>query len=170
MEGRTLAPLTFLLPVRDNNVKVKQKNEELQDILALVKKPDSRNTEPIAKPNKNTSEEWEPTEGSKGSPAAAPQRKKQAKPKVSKISKNHGLLTRAQKRKPLVKEPQIVFLKTYNHRTPKTNMKPLDETDQLVWFEGLPTRIHPPGRRVMCRSSALRRVKRPCTRFCSVSL
>nr|XP_048296960.1 TP53-target gene 5 protein isoform X3 [Myodes glareolus] len=155
---------------RDNNVKVKQKDEELQDVLALVKKPESRNAKPIAKPNKNTSEEWEPTEGSKGSPAAAPQRKKQAKPKVPKISKNHGLLTRAQKRKPHVKEPRIVFLKTYNHRTPKMNMKPLDETDQLVWFEGLPTRIHPPGRRIMCRSSALRRVKRPCTRFCSVSL
>lgn len=151
-------------------MKVKQKNEELQGILALVKKSESRKAESIEKPNENTSEEWKPTEGSKGSPAAASRRKKQAKSKVPKIAKNHGLLTRAQKRKPHVKEPRIVFLKIYNHRTPKVNMKPLDETDQLVWFEGLPTRIRPPGRRIMCRSSALRRVKRPCTRFCSVSL
>ncbi|XP_041526140.1 TP53-target gene 5 protein [Microtus oregoni] len=154
----------------DNKVKVKQKNEELQDVLALVKKPESRKAESIENPNENLSEERKPTEGSKGSPAAAARRKKQAKPKVPKIAKNLGLLTRAQKRKPHVKEPRIVFLKIYNHRTPKMNMKPLDETDQLVWFEGLPTRIHPPGRRIMCRSSALRRVKRPCTRFCSVSL
>lgn len=138
-----------------------QKNKELQDVLALVKKSESRKAESIEKPNENTSE---------GSPAAASRRKKQAKSKVPKIAKNHGLLTRDQKRKPHVKEPRIVFLKIYNHRTPKMNMKPLDETDQLVWFEGLPTRIHPPGRRIMCRSSALRRVKRPCTRFCSVSL
>ncbi|KAM7326900.1 hypothetical protein ACRRTK_013267 [Alexandromys fortis] len=146
---------------RRDNVKVTQKNKELQDVLALVKKSESRKAESIEKPNENTSE---------GSPAAASRRKKQAKSKVPKIAKNHGLLTRDQKRKPHVKEPRIVFLKIYNHRTPKMNMKPLDETDQLVWFEGLPTRIHPPGRRIMCRSSALRRVKRPCTRFCSVSL
>ncbi|CAO2577793.1 TP53-target gene 5 protein [Lemmus lemmus] len=163
-------PKILQISSRDNNVKVKQKNEELREVLALVKKPECRKAQPIAKPKENTSEVWKPKEGSKGSPAAAPRRKKQAKPKVPKISKNHCLRTRAQKRKPHVKEPRIVFLKTYNHRTPKMNMKPLDETDQLVWFEGLPTRIQPPGRRIMCRSSALRRVKRPCTRFCSASL
>ncbi|XP_072489819.1 TP53-target gene 5 protein [Notamacropus eugenii] len=39
-----------------------------------------------------------------------------------------------------------------------------------TWFEGLPKRIHMPAPRTLCRPSALRWVKRCCTRFCSASL
>ncbi|XP_035313089.1 TP53-target gene 5 protein isoform X1 [Cricetulus griseus] len=156
----------------DNNVcnKVKQNNGEFQEIRALEKKPESKKAESIGKSKTKTSNGWKSTEGSKGSPAAVPWRKEKAKSKVPKTRASLGLHTRGQKRKPQVKKPQAVFLKTYHHRTPMRDTKPLDVTDQFVWFEGLPTRIRPPGRRIMCRASTFRCTKRPCTRFCSVSL
>lgn len=170
---KTLALLTTLpLPVRDNGVckKVKQNNEELQEVMALEKKPESKKAEVMGKPKTKVSSKWKPTEGPKRSPAAVRRRKEKAKSRVPKVPQSVGLHTRAQKRKPRVKKPRAVFLKTYHHRIPMMDRKPLDVTDQFVWFEGLPTRIRPPGRRIMCRASTLRCTKRPCTRFCSVSL
>ncbi|XP_038606627.1 TP53-target gene 5 protein isoform X2 [Tachyglossus aculeatus] len=38
------------------------------------------------------------------------------------------------------------------------------------WFQGLPQRVNLPAPRVLCRPSALRWVKRCCTRSCSASL
>uniref|UniRef100_A0A6I8MXU9 TP53 target 5 n=2 Tax=Ornithorhynchus anatinus TaxID=9258 RepID=A0A6I8MXU9_ORNAN len=38
------------------------------------------------------------------------------------------------------------------------------------WFKGLPQRVNLPAPRVLCRPSALRWVKRCCTRSCSASL
>lgn len=147
-----------------------KQNTELQEVRVLEKKPASKKAESVKMAKRKTSKERRPKQGAKGSPAAMTRRKKQKKAKVSKSSKSRGLRTRAQKRKVYVKKPRVVFLKTYHHRTPMGDMKPLDTTDQLVWFEGLPTRIHIPGRRIMCRSSALRCLKRSCTRFCSASL
>nr|XP_021516123.1 TP53-target gene 5 protein [Meriones unguiculatus] len=155
-----------------NNVckKVKQNNEELQEVRALGKRPEPKKAESVREPKGKTSNEWKPKKKPQGASTAVPQRKKQIKPKVLKMAKSHGLHTRAQKRKHHVKKPRVVFLKTYHHRTSPGDMKPLDTTDQLVWFEGLPTRVHLPGRRIMCRSSALRCIKRACTRFCCASL
>ncbi|CAH6776822.1 Trp53tg5 [Phodopus roborovskii] len=155
----------------DNNVckKAKQDNEELQEVRTTEKKPESKTAESIREPETKTSNEWKSKEGSHGPPAAVSRSKEQAKATVPKISESLGLHTSDQKRKPHVK-PQAVVLKTYHHKTPMTDTNPLDVTDQFVWFEGLPTRIRPPGRRVMCRASTLRCTKRPCTRFCSVSL
>ncbi|XP_034352367.1 TP53-target gene 5 protein [Arvicanthis niloticus] len=163
-------PKILQISSRDNDVckKVEQNNAELQGV--LEKKPDSKKAWSKKEPKQNTSKNWKPKQGTKGAPAAVTQRKKQRKSKVSKTSKSRGLQTRAQKRKAYVKKPRVVFLKTYHHRTPMGDMKPLDITDQLVWFEGLPTRIHIPGRRIMCRSSTLRCLKRSCTRLCSASL
>ncbi|XP_028724286.1 TP53-target gene 5 protein [Peromyscus leucopus] len=170
-------PKILQISSRDTDVckKGKQNNEEPQGIRALEKKPESKKAKSIEEPKEKTfnqrlSNQRKSNQRSKRSLAVVPQRKKQAKSKVPKISKSCGLHTRAQKRKPHVKKPRIVFLKTYHHRTTTMDKKPLDVTDQLVWFEGLPTRIHLPGRRIMCRSSTLRCVKRSCTRFCSASL
>ncbi|XP_015854585.2 TP53-target gene 5 protein [Peromyscus maniculatus bairdii] len=170
-------PKILQISSRDTDVckKGKQNNEEPQGIRALEKKPESKKAKSIEEPKEKTfnqrlSNQRKSNQRSKRSLAVVPQRKKQAKSKVPKISKSCGLHTRAQKRKPHVKKPRIVFLKTYHHRAPTMDKKPLDVTDQLVWFEGLPTRIHLPGRRIMCRSSTLRCVKRSCTRFCSASL
>ncbi|NP_001413916.1 TP53 target 5 [Rattus norvegicus] len=165
-------PQILQISARDNDVckKVKEKNAELQEVRALEKKPDYKKAESIKEPKQKTSKQWKLKRGSKGTPAAVTRRKTQKKSKVSKTSKSRGSRTRAQKRKAYVKKPRVVFLKTYHHSLPMGDMKPLDITDQLVWFEGLPTRIHIPGRRIMCRSSALRCFKRSCTRFCSASL
>lgn len=164
--------MAFLLPVRDNDVckNVKQNNAELQEVRVLKKKPDSKKAQSVKQLKQKPSRKWKPKQGPKGAPAAVPWRKKQKNSKGSKTSMSRSLHTRAQKRKAYVKKPRVVFLKTYHHRTPMGDMKALDITDQLVWFEGLPTRIHIPGRRIMCRSSTLRCLKRSCTRLCSTSL
>ncbi|XP_052040621.1 TP53-target gene 5 protein [Apodemus sylvaticus] len=162
-------PQILQISSRDKD-KGKQNNPELQEVRVLEKKPDSKKAESMKISKRQASKEWKPKQGSKGSAAAMTWRKTQNKSKVSKTSKSRGLRTRAQKRKAYVKKPRVVFLKTYHHRTPMGDRKPLDMTDQLVWFEGLPTRIHIPGRRIMCRSSTLRCLKRSCTRFCSASL
>nr|XP_058893888.1 TP53-target gene 5 protein [Kogia breviceps] len=93
-------------------------------------------------------------------------------PVVPMTSKGHGLPTGpgAQERQSPAGNAGVVFLKTHQYRTPMEGMKQLDVADRCIWFEGLPTRVHLPGPRVMCRSSALRRVKRCCTRLCSASL
>ncbi|OBS81352.1 hypothetical protein A6R68_20454, partial [Neotoma lepida] len=165
-------PKTLQVSSGGTNVckKGKQNNKELKQIRAREEKVESKKAMSAGKPKEKPSKEWKSNKGSKGSPAAVPQRKKQAKSKVSKTFKSCDLRTRAQKRKPHVKKPRIIFLKTYHHRATMVDKKPLDVTDQLVWFEGLPTRVHRPGRRIMCRSSTLRCVKRSCTRFCSASL
>ncbi|KAL6034142.1 hypothetical protein STEG23_035442 [Scotinomys teguina] len=165
-------PKILQIPSRDTNVckKGKHGNEELQEIRAPEKKPESKKAKSTEDLKEKTSKKWKLNEKSKVSPAAVSQRKKQAESKVIRIYKSCGLHTRAQKRKQHVKRPRIVFLKTYRHRSPMVDKKPLEITDQLVWFEGLPTRIHLPGRRIMCRSSTRRCVKRPCIRSCSLSL
>ncbi|KAG8519715.1 TP53-target gene 5 protein [Galemys pyrenaicus] len=108
----------------------------------------------------------------KQSPAAEPQREEQAEPEVPRTSRDHGLTTNpgAGGRRPPLGDPRVVFLKIHRHRTPKWDMKQPEEAGQWMWFEGLPTRVHLPGPRVMCRSSTRRWVKRCCTRFCSASL
>lgn len=105
-------------------------------------------------------------------PEAVPQKEEQVEPKVPMTLKGHSLTgsSRAQERQPPTRIPGVDFLKTHQQRTPMGNMKQLEAADQWVWFEGLPTRVHLPGPRVMCRSSPLRWVKRCCTRFCSASL
>ncbi|XP_021545027.1 TP53-target gene 5 protein [Neomonachus schauinslandi] len=105
-------------------------------------------------------------------PVAAHQSEEQVEPELPRTSKGHDLTAcpGAQGRQSPTGDPRIVFLKTYQHRTPMGDKKQMEAADQWIWFEGLPTRIHLPGPRVMCRSSALRWVKRCCTRFCSASL
>uniref|UniRef100_A0A8C9AZ76 Uncharacterized protein n=1 Tax=Prolemur simus TaxID=1328070 RepID=A0A8C9AZ76_PROSS len=102
----------------------------------------------------------------KGSPAAVLWTE-QMESEVPRTSR--GLNTGAPRGQLLTEGPQI-FLKKSHHRTPMGDMKQLDVADQCMWFKGLPTRIHVPAPRMMCRSSALRWVKRCCTRFCSASL
>ncbi|XP_021004906.2 TP53-target gene 5 protein [Mus caroli] len=162
-------PKILQISSRDKD-KVKQNNIKFQEIRVLEMRPNSKKAESVKEPKQKTSKKWKPKQGSKGSPAAVTWRKKQEIFKVSKVSKSGGLQTRAQKRKTYVKKPRVVFLKTYHHSTTMGKMKALDITDQLVWFEGLPTRIHIPGRRIMCRSSTYRCLKRSCTRFCCASL
>lgn len=105
-------------------------------------------------------------------PVAAHQSEEQVEPELPRTSKGHDLTAcpGAQGRQSPTGDLRIVFLKTYQHRTPMGDKKQMEAADQWIWFEGLPTRIHLPGPRVMCRSSALRWVKRCCTRFCSASL
>ncbi|XP_036607764.1 TP53-target gene 5 protein [Trichosurus vulpecula] len=65
------------------------------------------------------------------------------------------------------KTSHFIVLKTFPKSykaTPQNFSKP------CTWFEGLPKRIHIPAPRTLCRPSALRWVKRCCTRFCSASL
>ncbi|XP_012513353.1 PREDICTED: TP53-target gene 5 protein [Propithecus coquereli] len=160
----------------ENNVynKVKQNHEEFQET-RCPKTPElkSRKLESIGEPKETNPKEWKPTilsrmrNEAKGSPAAVLW-KEQVDSEVPSTSR--GLNTGARRRQLLAEDPQIIFLKNPHHRTPMGDMKQLDVADQWIWFEGLPTRVHIPAPRVMCRSSALRWVKRCCTRFCSASL
>uniref|UniRef100_G1R4P2 TP53 target 5 n=1 Tax=Nomascus leucogenys TaxID=61853 RepID=G1R4P2_NOMLE len=127
--------------------KAKQNNEEFQEIGCSEKELKSKKLESTGDPKKKEYKEW--------------------KPQVQSGMRNKG---RAQGRQPLTDGPRVTFIKHYHNRTPMGHMKQLDAAYQWIWFEGLPTRIHLPAPRVMCRSSALRWVKRRCTRFCSASL
>ncbi|XP_074066208.1 TP53-target gene 5 protein [Macrotis lagotis] len=65
------------------------------------------------------------------------------------------------------KTSHFFVLKTFpkfHKATPQNFRRP------WTWFEGLPKRIQIPAPRTLCRPSALRWVKRCCTRFCSASL
>ncbi|XP_059934145.1 TP53-target gene 5 protein [Mesoplodon densirostris] len=134
---------------------VEQNNKDLQEAGCPNKKLDSKKLEPLREPE-------DPEQS----------RPKAALREVPMTSKGRGLPTGpgAQERQSPTADPRVVFLKTHQYRPPMEDMKQLDTADQRIWFEGLPTRVHLPGRRVMCRSSPLRWVKRCCTRLCSASL
>ncbi|XP_054429503.1 TP53-target gene 5 protein [Pteronotus mesoamericanus] len=158
-----------LLISRNNAVcyKVDQDTEELQEASCSKKKRESKMLESIKKPK-----ESEPKVGRRErrkvrqSHSAVPGRE-QAEPEAPKTSRDHRLTTcpGAWERQMPTGDHRVVFLKTHDG-----DMEQLAVADQWIWFEGLPTRIHLPGPRVMCRSSTLRWVKRCCTRFCSASL
>ncbi|XP_034495739.1 TP53-target gene 5 protein isoform X1 [Ailuropoda melanoleuca] len=148
--------------------RVEQDNEELHEAGCPTKILESKKLESTGEPKVGLGEKskaWQ-------SPAGARQSDEQVAPELPRTSKDHGLTTcpGAQARQSPTGDPRIVFLKTYQHRTPMGDKQQPEAADQWIWFEGLPTRIHLPGPRVMCRSSALRWVKRCCTRFCSASL
>lgn len=148
--------------------KVDQNTEELQEARCSKKKLESKMFKATKKPK-----ESEPKVGLRErkkvreSRAAARERERQVEPEGLKASRGHRLTTcaGAGERQLPTGDPGVVFLKTH-HGDPEQ----LEVADQWIWFEGLPTRIHLPGPRVMCRPSTLRWVKRCCTRFCSASL
>ncbi|XP_023482392.2 TP53-target gene 5 protein isoform X2 [Equus caballus] len=147
--------------------KVEEHNEELQEARSSKETLESKKFESIEEPK-----EVEPKVGvgetnkAQQSPAAGPQKEEQAEPEVPKTSRDPG----AQGRQPPTGGSRVFLLKTLQHRIPKEDTKQLEAADQWVWFEGLPKRVRLPGPRAMCRPSALRWVKRCCTRFCSASL
>ncbi|XP_069352435.1 TP53-target gene 5 protein [Eulemur rufifrons] len=159
----------------ENNVrnKVKQNHEEFQETRCPETELKSKKLESIGKSKETNPKEQKPKVGSsmrdkaKGSPAAVLWTE-QMESEVPSTSR--GLNTGAPRGQLLTEGPQIIFLKKPHHRTPMGDMKQLDVADQCMWFEGLPTRVHVPAPRMLCRSSALRWVKRCCTRFCSASL
>ncbi|XP_004858222.1 TP53-target gene 5 protein isoform X1 [Heterocephalus glaber] len=152
----------------ENNVwnKVKQNNEELQEAPCLEKNLESKKVESTGEPK----EEPGIRNMVKGSPATVARKEEQMEAAIPRTSRGHGLNTGAQRSQLATRDPRVALLKTYNYRTPMEDMKQLDVNGQYTWFEGLPTRIHLPGRRVMCRFSKLRWIRRRCTRFCSASL
>ncbi|KAB1262210.1 TP53-target gene 5 protein, partial [Camelus dromedarius] len=142
--------------------KVEQNDEELQEARCPYKKlePTGESLKPKAGlGEKHTAQE------------AVSQKEEQIEPEVPMTSRGCGLTTGpgARGRQPPTGN-RVIFLKIHQYRGPMRDKKQLEAADQCIWFEGLPTRVHLPGPRVMCRSSALRWVKRCCTRFCSASL
>ncbi|XP_004687085.1 PREDICTED: TP53-target gene 5 protein [Condylura cristata] len=124
-------------------------------------------------PGESEPEGWKPRrrlgERTKGSPSRERLPEEQAEPAHPRTwSQDSGPGARGGR--PPLGNPRVVFLKPLRHRAPKWGAKQPEEAGQWMWFEGLPTRVHLPGPRVMCRSSARRWVKRCCTRFCSASL
>ncbi|ELR57881.1 TP53-target 5 protein, partial [Bos mutus] len=145
---------------------VEQNNKELQEEAGCsYQKLDSEKLKPTGEP-----EECE--ESGPRAQEAMPLKEEQMEPEAPTTSRVHSLTTspRAQAQEPPTGDPRVVFRKTHQDRTPMKDVKQPERANQRVWFEGLPTRVHLPGPRVMCRSSALRWVKRCCTRFCSASL
>ncbi|XP_023106969.2 TP53-target gene 5 protein isoform X2 [Felis catus] len=187
-------PKILGISTRSSNVcdRVEQDNEELQEAGCPEKTLESKKLQSTGELKQGLGEKNKAQE----SPAAVLQGKEQMEPELPRTSKDHGLTTfpgaqgrqspkgeprtskdhglttfpGAQGRQSPKGEPRIIFLKTYQHKTPMGDKQQLEAADQWIWFEGLPTRIHLPGPRVMCRSSTLRWVKRCCTRFCSASL
>nr|XP_012635766.1 TP53-target gene 5 protein isoform X1 [Microcebus murinus] len=156
-----------------NNVcnKVKQNHEEFQETRCPKTDLESKKLGSLGEAKEINPKEWKPTVGSrmkkaKESPAAV-LCNEQVDSEVPRTSK--GLNTRAQ-RGLLTEGPKIIFLKNPHHRTPMGDREQPDVAEQWLWFEGLPTRVHTPAPRVMCRSSTLRWIKRCCTRFCSATL
>ncbi|KAM9248175.1 TP53-target gene 5 protein [Dugong dugon] len=158
--------------------KVTQNKNELQEAQCPKEKLESKKLESTEEPKEMKPKKSKPKVGSgmkdkaKKSPEAVPQQEEQVKLEVPRTSMGHGLIISPQARGSQVSTggPRVVFLKTYHLRTPMGDMKQQDVADQWIWFEGLPTRVHLPGPRVMCRSSTLRLVKRCCTRYCSATL
>uniref|UniRef100_A0A8C0N921 TP53 target 5 n=2 Tax=Canis lupus familiaris TaxID=9615 RepID=A0A8C0N921_CANLF len=149
--------------------RVEQDNEEFQEAGCPKKILESKKLESTGEPKVGLREKNEAQQ----SPAAVRQSQKQMESELPRTSKGHDLTTSpgAQGSQSSTRDPCIIFLRTYQHRTPMGDKKQQETVaDQWIWFEGLPTRIHLPGPRVMCRSSTLRWVKRCCTRFCSASL
>ncbi|XP_021567731.1 TP53-target gene 5 protein [Carlito syrichta] len=156
--------------------KVKLNNTEVQETGCPNKELESEKSESTAEPKETKPKEWKPKVPSgmrnkaNRSPAAVPRKEKQREPKVPRTLRGHGLNAGAQRRQLLTEGPQVIFLKSHHHGTPTGDMKQLDVADQWVWFEGLPSRVHVPAPRVMCRPSTWRWVKRCCTRLCAASL
>ncbi|XP_040104658.1 TP53-target gene 5 protein [Oryx dammah] len=144
---------------------VEQNNKELQEEAGCsYQKLVSKKLKPTGEP--------EGREGSRPrAQEAVSQREEQVGPEAG-TSRGRGLTTgpRAQARQPPTGGPQVIFRKTHQDRTRVKDVKQPETVNQRVWFEGLPTRVHLPGPRVMCRSSTLRWVRPCCTRFCSASL
>lgn len=167
--GPGLGPalLTAILLSRNNTVcnKVDQNNEELQKARCSKKKMKSKN---LGKPKESKAKVGMPGRKKvRKSCAVVPEGEEQVESEVPESSRGHGLTTcpGAWGRQLPTRDPGVVFLKTHHGDTDQ-----LEVAEQGSWFEGLPTRIHLPGPRVMCRSSTLRCIKRCCTRFCSASL
>ncbi|XP_058143121.1 TP53-target gene 5 protein [Dasypus novemcinctus] len=153
--------------------KGKQNDEELQEAECPKEKLESIMLEFTGEPK-----EMKPKVGrrvrdkAKRSPKMLPQQEEQVEPEFPRTSTSHSLTdySEALGHQLPTENRKVIFLKTHYHRTPMGDMMQLDVADQWIWSEGLPTRVHLPGPRVMCRSSTLRWVKRCCTRFCSASL
>ncbi|XP_006881793.1 PREDICTED: TP53-target gene 5 protein [Elephantulus edwardii] len=108
----------------------------------------------------------------KRSPGAAPRKGEQAKQADAKALRNHSLaLSPGTRGSQAAKgKSQVVFPKPYHLKMPMEDKKVAGRANRCVWFKGLPTRIHLPGPRVMCRVSSLRPITRCCTRYCSANL
>ncbi|XP_005392490.1 PREDICTED: TP53-target gene 5 protein isoform X2 [Chinchilla lanigera] len=157
----------------DNVSNTVQPNNELQEAKCLEKNLELKKRKSTGKPKEARPSEWEYEEPGVSNTApcsrvAVPRTEEQREPDIPRTSRGHGLNRVAQRRQ--LGGPQVIILKTYNYRTRRKDEKQLDVNGQYTWFEGLPTRIHLPGPKVMCRSSKLRWVKRCCTRFCSATL
>ncbi|XP_054938787.1 TP53-target gene 5 protein [Physeter macrocephalus] len=149
---------------------VEQNHKDLQEAGCPKKKLDSKKLEPLRESEQSRLKAAR--RARRAARQAVPCKEERLEPAVPVTSKGHGLPTGpgAQERQSPAGDPRVIFLKTHQYRTPMEGVKQLDTADQWIWFEGLPTRVHLPGPRVMCRSSALRWVKRCCTRLCSASL
>ncbi|XP_077621410.1 TP53-target gene 5 protein isoform X1 [Crocuta crocuta] len=163
-------PKILGISARSSNVceTVIRENEELQGATCLEETPESKKSQPTGE----LKLELEETNKAQQSSGAVPQSEEKVEPELPRTSKHHDLTTfpGAQGRQSPNGDLRLVFLKTYQHKTPAGDKQQPEAAEQWVWFEGLPTRVHVPGPRVMCRSSTLRWVKRCCTRFCSASL
>ncbi|XP_036100731.1 TP53-target gene 5 protein [Molossus molossus] len=154
-----------LLISRDTvRAQVDQNKAEPQEACYSKKKLESKT---LGKPKESKPKEGLPERKARQSCTAVPEREKQVKPEGLMTLRGHGQTTcpGAWGRHLLTGDPGVVFPKTHHG-----HKEQLEGADQRNWFEGLPTRVHLPGPRVMCRSSTLRFVKRCCTRFCSASL
>ncbi|XP_029772585.1 TP53-target gene 5 protein isoform X2 [Suricata suricatta] len=161
-------PKILGIPSRSRNVckRVEQDKEKLQEARCHQETLESRKSQSTGELTLGLEERNEAQQSSE----AVLQSEEKVEPELPRTSKDRGLTAfpGAQGRQLPKRDP--VFLKTYQHKTPVRDKQQLEAAEQRVWFEGLPTRIHLPGPRVMCRPSALRWVKRRCTRFCSASL
>ncbi|XP_058535337.1 TP53-target gene 5 protein isoform X1 [Ochotona princeps] len=163
-------PTILRITSRGNNV------QELQLAKCLEENPESKKLESMAEYQQTRPQEGEPQVASemknteKGSCAGVTCKEQQVEPEVLRPSRGHDVDPGAWEKQQPSGVPQAPSDQTYQHRGPREETRQLGTADPGTWFEGLPTRIHLPGPRVMCRASTLRWVKRCCTRFCSASL
>ncbi|XP_019492567.1 PREDICTED: TP53-target gene 5 protein isoform X1 [Hipposideros armiger] len=131
------------------------------------KKLESRGKSKESRPKVGVGKRNEPQQS-----RAAVLERDQVESETPRTPRGHGLTASSgtQGRQLPTECPRLIFLKTHQQRTASGDMEQVEAAGRWIWFEGLPTRIHLPGPRVMCRPSTLRLVKRCCTRFCSASL
>ncbi|XP_077024039.1 TP53-target gene 5 protein [Tamandua tetradactyla] len=170
-------PKILHISSRDDVCNKGKQNEKLQEAECPKEKLESNKLELTGEPKEVKPKNLKLEESGVGDkaqtlPKEVPLQEEQVEPEVPRTSTNHSLTnySDASGSQLPTGEPRIILLKTQHHRTPMGNMMQLDAPVYWIWFEGLPTRVHLPGPRVMCRASALRWVKRCCTRFCSASL
>ncbi|XP_006839402.1 PREDICTED: TP53-target gene 5 protein [Chrysochloris asiatica] len=163
----------ILINSRDNSCSRMTQNKKLQEAECPKEKPKSKKLEYTEEPKEMKLKKAKAQVGSeykaKRSPEAV-QQNEQMRLEVPRTSRSCYLTPGARRSQAATRGPQVVFLKNYHLRTPTGDMKQEDAAGQWFWFEGLPTRIHLPGPRVMCRASTLRSAKRCCTRYCSAKL